>query len=55
MRLSIELLQREKDAIDGCMTEWEIDHYPEARKRQLKKSKELGEDIEFLTQQHTNK
>ena len=37
MSYSIELLQKERQLITKCISEWEISHYPEAREVRVNK------------------
>lgn len=45
---AIQVLEKEKELIDRCLSESDWKTYPEARKRQLKKSKELELAINLL-------
>ena len=49
MSYPIEVLQRDKQHIDKCLKDFKKDEHKEAFARQAKKSKELQEAIELLT------
>jgi len=46
MKYAIEIL--EKKQLEIVLSEWELDHYPEARKERDKRLKDLEKAIEIL-------
>lgn len=48
MEYSIRALEIEKEHVDKCLSNWDIKKYPEARKRQVKTSKDLEKAINLL-------
>lgn len=49
MKYAIQILKKERDLINKCLTEWDRNEYPEARRRQEDKVKELDDAIKSLT------
>ena len=48
MSYSIEVLEKEKQLITKCISEWDINHYPEARDVRINKLKDLNNSIKLL-------
>jgi hypothetical protein len=48
MKTAVETLEKEIDLITRALTEWESKEYPEAKKRQESKLKELNIALEKL-------
>ena len=45
---AINVLNREKELLEKCLTEWESKEYPEAKKERERKLKEINKAIELL-------
>lgn len=50
MNYAIETLEKEKQLLISCLTEWELDHYPDVRKERSDRLKALEKAIEFLNE-----
>ena len=48
MDYAIEILEKEIQLLKFCLTEWEAEKYPEARKERNDKYKNLIKAIEYL-------
>jgi hypothetical protein len=44
----INILEKEKELLEKCLTEWESKEYPEAKKERERKLKEINKAIEEL-------
>ena len=45
---AIELLETEKKQLEIVLSEWELDHYPEARKERDKRLNDVKQALEKL-------
>jgi hypothetical protein len=45
----LDMLEREKQILEKCLTEWETNGYPLAKKERDDKLKEVNKAIEILT------
>ena len=48
MIYAIEILEKEMLLLEKCLTKWEAEKYPEARKERNEKYKSLVKAIEYL-------
>jgi hypothetical protein len=48
MNYSIEILEKEKYLLTVCLSEWQLTHYPDARKDRQKRLDDLDECISIL-------
>ena len=48
MDYAIEILEKEYELIGNCLSKWELEKYPEARKERNDKLKNLTKAIEYL-------
>ena len=48
MTHAIELLETEKKQLEMVLSEWELDHYPEARKERDKRLDDINQALEKL-------
>ena len=48
MTHAIELLETEKKQLEIVLSEWELDHYPEARKERDKRLNDIKQALEKL-------
>ena len=48
MSYSIEILEKERQSLENCLSKWEAENYPEARKERNDKLKNLTKAIEYL-------
>ena len=48
MKYSIEVLEKEKELLERCLSNWELKNYPEARKQRSNKLSDLITAIEIL-------
>lgn len=48
MNYAIEILEKEKQILETCLSEWDFTTYPEARKDRNEKLKNLVKAIEYL-------
>ena len=48
MEYVIELLEKERRTIEQCLTEWDMQQYPEARKEREIRLKELNQAINLI-------
>ena len=55
MSYSIEVLEKEKQLITKCISEWEISHYPEAREVRFNKLKDLNNSIKLINSAFSKK
>ena len=49
MTYAIQLLEAEKRQLETVLSEWELDHYPEARKVRDERLKDINEAIQLIT------
>lgn len=48
MNYSIEILEKEYHLLNSCLTSWDLNHYPEARKDRQKRLDDVTECIAIL-------
>jgi len=48
MNYSIEILERERDILKKCLSEWQSENYPDAKKEREKRLKDIDECISIL-------
>jgi len=48
MEYVIELLEKERRIIEQCLTEWDMQQYPEAKKEREIRLKELNQAINLI-------
>ncbi len=48
MNHAIEILEKEIQLLEHCLSEWELEKYPEARKERNDKYKNIIKAIEYL-------
>ncbi len=48
MRYSIETLEKEKYILNKCLSEWQSENYPDAKKEREKRLKDIDECISIL-------
>lgn len=48
MYYAIELLEKEKQILEKCLSEWDIKQYPEARKEREDRLKSINKAIKYL-------
>lgn len=48
MNYSIEILEKEKKQLADCLSNWDLNQYPEARKERQKRLEDLDECITIL-------
>ena len=48
MNYAIELLQTEKRQLETVLSEWALDHYPDARKVRDERLKDINEAIQLI-------
>ena len=48
MKYSIEVLEKEKQLLEKCLSDWELNKYPEARKERLNKLTDLNNVIKLV-------
>jgi len=48
MNYSIETLEKERKQLSDCLSEWHLNHYPDARKERQKRYDDLDECITIL-------
>ena len=49
MKYAIELIEREINLLQRCLSEWECKEYPDAKKERDKRLNELNEALNKLT------
>ena len=48
MNYSIEILEKEKHLLNSCLSAWDLNHYPEARKDRQKRIDDINLCISIL-------
>jgi len=48
MNHAIEILEKEKELLERCLSDWDLKHYPEARKNRNCKLRDLKNAINKL-------
>jgi hypothetical protein len=48
MSYAIEVLEKERQLLENCLSKWDAENYPEARKERNEKYKNLMKSIEYL-------
>tara|TARA_R110000782_G_scaffold139199_1_gene231716 strand:+ start:307 stop:582 length:276 start_codon:yes stop_codon:yes gene_type:complete len=48
MKYAIEVLEKDKELLKRCLSNWEINQYPEAKKERINKLQDLNNAINFL-------
>lgn len=48
MGYAIEILEKEKELLERCLSNWELNNYPEARKNRSNKLRDLKNAINKL-------
>jgi hypothetical protein len=48
MNYSIEILEKEKHLLNSCLSTWDLNHYPEARKERQKRIDDINDCIAIL-------
>lgn len=48
MRYSIEILEKERDILIKCLSEWQSKNYPDAKKEREKRLNDIDECISIL-------
>jgi hypothetical protein len=48
MRYSIEILEKERDILRKCLSEWQSENYPDAKKEREKRFNDIDECISIL-------
>jgi hypothetical protein len=48
MNYSIEILEKEYQLLNGCLTSWDLNHYPEVRKDRQKRLDDVFQCIAIL-------
>tara|TARA_R110000822_G_C14903786_1_gene449320 strand:- start:234 stop:386 length:153 start_codon:yes stop_codon:yes gene_type:complete len=48
MKYAIEVLKKDKELLERCLSNWEINQYPEAKKERLNKLQDLTDAIKIL-------
>jgi len=54
MNYAIKILEKEYELIEKCLSNWDLEKYPEARKERNDKLKDLTKAIEYLKSKQIN-
>lgn len=49
MNYAVEVLEKERDILTKCLTEWESNNYPEAKKEREKKLQEINNALKLIS------
>lgn len=47
-KYSIEVLEKERQLLNDCLSEWDLKQYPEARKERENRLKDIDETLKIL-------
>jgi len=47
-KYAIEVLEKEKQLLNDCLSDWDLQKYPEARKERENRLKDINETLKML-------